>query len=240
MYKQYPPQHAPSPFLAQPQRNWFHTFSFPTCTDRPLDEKPLKNKDKEATLYKTEYCRNWTELGHCRYGKRCCYAHGSNELRAAPRHNRYKTQICRAYHVEGACPYGIRCTFIHDIEVASSPTAPTAPKAHRKHSSTLHTPAGQEKGLTDPSLGHAYTNINIWHSKLGLATQYPMLPMQRTRKDSFASASDDSTTSDDSLVTNTLFSYERNNSMYKEDCMQKNTYTTMRPFVINSYLTSAF
>ncbi|KAL0074516.1 hypothetical protein F4703DRAFT_1715448, partial [Phycomyces blakesleeanus] len=68
---------------------------------------------KEASLYKTEYCRNWTELGHCRYGKKCCYAHGSNELRAAPRHNRYKTQICRAYHVEGSCPYGIRCTFIH-------------------------------------------------------------------------------------------------------------------------------
>ncbi|KAI8145639.1 hypothetical protein BJV82DRAFT_491206, partial [Fennellomyces sp. T-0311] len=63
--------------------------------------------------YKTEYCRNWTELGQCRYGKKCRYAHGDAELRVVPRHSRYKTQICRAYHVDGACPYGVRCTFIH-------------------------------------------------------------------------------------------------------------------------------
>ncbi|KAI7883712.1 hypothetical protein K492DRAFT_107835, partial [Lichtheimia hyalospora FSU 10163] len=65
---------------------------------------------KQVLLYKTEYCRNWTELGYCRH---CRYAHGSTELRNAPRHSRYKTEICRAYHFEGACPYGIRCTYIH-------------------------------------------------------------------------------------------------------------------------------
>ncbi|KAI9498443.1 hypothetical protein BDB00DRAFT_755050, partial [Zychaea mexicana] len=68
---------------------------------------------KQSVLYKTEYCRNWTELGQCRYGKKCRYAHGDGELRTVPRHSRYKTQICRAYHVDGACPYGVRCTFIH-------------------------------------------------------------------------------------------------------------------------------
>ncbi|KAJ8663102.1 hypothetical protein O0I10_001279 [Lichtheimia ornata] len=79
---------------------------------------------KQVLLYKTEYCRNWTELGSptlinhldtSRYGKKCRYAHGSTELRNAPRHSRYKTEICRAYHFEGACPYGIRCTYIHDM-----------------------------------------------------------------------------------------------------------------------------
>ncbi|ORZ01451.1 hypothetical protein BCR43DRAFT_423842, partial [Syncephalastrum racemosum] len=64
-------------------------------------------------LYKTEYCRNWTELGQCRYGRKCRYAHGLGELRQVTRPTRYKTQICRAYHVEGTCPYGVRCTFIH-------------------------------------------------------------------------------------------------------------------------------
>ncbi|KAI9323249.1 hypothetical protein BX666DRAFT_1847120 [Dichotomocladium elegans] len=75
-----------------------------------------------TVLYKTEYCRNWAELGYCRYGKKCRYAHGLNELRAAPRHSRYKTSICHAYHVEGTCPYGIRCTYIHDL--TGSLTAP--------------------------------------------------------------------------------------------------------------------
>ncbi|ORX62593.1 hypothetical protein DM01DRAFT_1265778, partial [Hesseltinella vesiculosa] len=71
--------------------------------------------------YKTEYCRNWAEQGTCRqaghrirtYGKKCRYAHGDEELREVPKHNRYKTQICRAYHLEGTCAYGSRCTFIH-------------------------------------------------------------------------------------------------------------------------------
>ncbi|KAL0090643.1 hypothetical protein J3Q64DRAFT_1627106, partial [Phycomyces blakesleeanus] len=63
--------------------------------------------------YKTEVCRNWSEIGYCRYGKKCQYAHGNKEIRDIPRHNRYKTQLCRAYHEEGACPYGTRCTYIH-------------------------------------------------------------------------------------------------------------------------------
>ncbi|KAI8074012.1 hypothetical protein BC940DRAFT_231343, partial [Gongronella butleri] len=65
-------------------------------------------------LYKTELCRNWEELGACsRYGKKCRYAHGIEEMRVVPKHTRYKTQICRAYHIDGTCPYGSRCTFIH-------------------------------------------------------------------------------------------------------------------------------
>ncbi|ORZ22231.1 hypothetical protein BCR42DRAFT_319557, partial [Absidia repens] len=73
-------------------------------------------KTKQSQLYKTEYCRNWIELGECRYGKKCQYAHGEAELRKVTRHSRYKTQICRAYHTEGACLYGNRCTFIHDFD----------------------------------------------------------------------------------------------------------------------------
>ncbi|KAI8087185.1 WD40-repeat-containing domain protein [Thamnidium elegans] len=82
-----------------------------------LDYHPENLKHKEVVLYKTESCRNWTELGHCRYGKKCRYAHGANELRNVPRHTRYKTQICRAYHMDGSCPYGIRCTFVHDSDL---------------------------------------------------------------------------------------------------------------------------
>ncbi|KAI9489690.1 hypothetical protein BDB00DRAFT_737615, partial [Zychaea mexicana] len=63
--------------------------------------------------YKTEMCRNWAEMGHCRYGKKCRFAHGDRERRTVQRHARYKTEICRTYHMTGTCLYGVRCTFIH-------------------------------------------------------------------------------------------------------------------------------
>ncbi|KAG2181372.1 hypothetical protein INT43_008955 [Umbelopsis isabellina] len=78
-------------------------------------------KDKKSDLYKTEICRNWQEIGYCRYGKKCRYAHGQSELRAVKRHQRYKTEICRTYHETGTCPYGVRCTFIHNERSLANP-----------------------------------------------------------------------------------------------------------------------
>ncbi|KAH8552564.1 hypothetical protein BGW37DRAFT_290019 [Umbelopsis sp. PMI_123] len=84
-------------------------------------EHPKAPKDKKADLYKTEMCRNWQEIGYCRYGKKCRYAHGHTELRVVKRHQRYKTEVCRTYHQTGTCPYGVRCTFIHDEKSSANP-----------------------------------------------------------------------------------------------------------------------
>ncbi|KAH8551505.1 hypothetical protein BGW37DRAFT_493919 [Umbelopsis sp. PMI_123] len=83
------------------------------------NHKPTK--DKSVELYKTEWCRNWQELGVCRYDKKCRYAHSASELRKIERHPRYKTQICRTYHEKGTCPYGVRCTFIHEQQSMANP-----------------------------------------------------------------------------------------------------------------------
>ncbi|KAJ2956883.1 hypothetical protein NQZ79_g7316 [Umbelopsis isabellina] len=85
------------------------------------DENPKGLKDKKSDLYKTEICRNWQEIGYCRYGRKCRYAHGQSELRAVKRHQRYKTEICRTYHETGTCPYGVRCTFIHNEKSLANP-----------------------------------------------------------------------------------------------------------------------
>lgn len=69
--------------------------------------------DKKQQLYKTELCRNWQEQDHCRYGDKCQYAHGPEDLRQIERHPKYKTQVCRTYQKTGSCPYGKRCTFRH-------------------------------------------------------------------------------------------------------------------------------
>ncbi|KAG8448899.1 hypothetical protein GDO86_015829 [Hymenochirus boettgeri] len=75
-----------------------------------LSPKPLSSR------YKTELCRTFHEVGSCKYGSKCQFAHGSEELRGLNRHPKYKTELCRTYHTIGFCPYGSRCHFIHNAE----------------------------------------------------------------------------------------------------------------------------
>jgi len=66
-------------------------------------------------LYKTELCQSWIQTGNCRYGTKCQFAHGSDELRPVLRHPKYKTEICKTFSTTGHCPYGKRCRFVHQI-----------------------------------------------------------------------------------------------------------------------------
>ncbi|XP_018560886.1 protein TIS11 [Anoplophora glabripennis] len=78
-----------------------------------------------TSRYKTELCRPFEEFGVCKYGDKCQFAHGINELRSLARHPKYKTELCRTYHTVGFCPYGPRCHFVHNQdEVAIQKTAP--------------------------------------------------------------------------------------------------------------------
>lgn len=65
--------------------------------------------------YKTELCNRFRERGYCKYGKRCLYAHGPEELRPSSRvfDPKYKTQRCKHWWETGKCPYAKRCRFIH-------------------------------------------------------------------------------------------------------------------------------
>lgn len=42
--------------------------------------------NRKLGLYKTELCRSWEEKGTCRYGTKCQFAHGEDELRKVSRH----------------------------------------------------------------------------------------------------------------------------------------------------------
>lgn len=56
--------------------------SSPTSTNGP---GPSAN-NRKLGLYKTELCRSWEEKGSCRYGTKCQFAHGEEELRNVSRH----------------------------------------------------------------------------------------------------------------------------------------------------------
>ena len=73
----------------------------------------IEDQLNSQSLYKTELCRSFEETGVCRYGNKCQFAHGKDELRPVLRHPKYKTEICRTFQNTGTCPYGKRCRFIH-------------------------------------------------------------------------------------------------------------------------------
>ncbi|XP_071771269.1 mRNA decay activator protein ZFP36L1 isoform X1 [Centroberyx gerrardi] len=78
--------------------------------------KPLSPSPPISTRYKTELCRTYEESGACKYGAKCQFAHGLDELRGLSRHPKYKTEPCRTFHTIGFCPYGARCHFIHNAD----------------------------------------------------------------------------------------------------------------------------
>ena len=86
--------------------------------------------------YKTELCRSYAETGHCRYGMKCQFAHGPDELRPLARHPRYRTELCHSFHVNGFCPYGSRCNFIHSD--ATAPPSIAEASTSSRPPQTLH------------------------------------------------------------------------------------------------------
>lgn len=76
-----------------------------------------------STRYKTELCRTYEESGACKYGAKCQFAHGLDELRGLSRHPKYKTEPCRTFHTIGFCPYGARCHFIHNADEVNAAAA---------------------------------------------------------------------------------------------------------------------
>jgi hypothetical protein len=75
---------------------------------------PPRHLNKRTnTLYKTEMCRNWNEVGDCRYGRSCQFAHGQKELRVVARHGQWKTKTCMAW-LHGGCTYGSRCCYARE------------------------------------------------------------------------------------------------------------------------------
>ena len=71
-----------------------------------------------AQKYKTELCKNWIENNSCRYGKKCQFAHGKEELATfkaqANTEEKLRTKNCRTFYKEKQCNYGSRCMFRHE------------------------------------------------------------------------------------------------------------------------------
>lgn len=88
---------SPYPALQTPGLGVDHAVN-PVPSSPPLQNGggPSAN-NRKLGLYKTELCRSWEEKGSCRYGGKCQFAHGEDELRNVARHPKVSIQHnCRA------------------------------------------------------------------------------------------------------------------------------------------------
>lgn len=87
-----------------------------------------------ASNFKTRMCKNYEKNGYCKFGERCNFAHGRDELRRGERaqqrneqsesgrcspngsqdgSGKFKTRLCATYATKGQCPNGEKCTYAH-------------------------------------------------------------------------------------------------------------------------------
>lgn len=86
--------------------------------DKPKDKPKKKSKEKPAPphvayRFKTELCKNFQAGEVCVFGDRCCFAHGEEELRAAPEYfENEEAKSCQDFE-DGFCREGMDCPLSH-------------------------------------------------------------------------------------------------------------------------------
>ena len=108
------------------------------CTTK-IKLKPKKEVNKKLgnNLYKTEICQTFEEFGFCKYGNKCQYAHGYDELRIKPEvklPKAYKTVKCKNYWGKNSiCPYGDKCKFVHEVAIGFNDKVAKKKSKHNKY-----------------------------------------------------------------------------------------------------------
>ncbi|KAL9448167.1 hypothetical protein AB3S75_015607 [Citrus x aurantiifolia] len=91
---------------------------------------------------KTELCRSREEVGMCRFGTKCQFAHGKEELRSTlfpTTKNKSEAQICKSF-ITGSCIYGSKCRFIHQVMTDSALVLTIQMEDHSMKASVCESP----------------------------------------------------------------------------------------------------
>lgn len=152
-----------------------------------LDKKAaLQQVNLTGSRYKTELCRPFQESGTCKYGDRCQFAHGAEEIRTLVRHPKYKTELCRTFHSTGFCPYGPRCHFVHNPEEAREAAKPSKGRKDsnknesRKDQSPPLSPL-VDSGISSPSSSDVFVMNNA--TATVISSQDPIFVFPSTTAD---------------------------------------------------------
>uniref|UniRef100_A0A8C2Z1M8 mRNA decay activator protein ZFP36 n=1 Tax=Cyclopterus lumpus TaxID=8103 RepID=A0A8C2Z1M8_CYCLU len=105
-----------------------------------------------------------TSSRSCKYGTKCQFAHGEEELRGLFRHPKYKTEPCRTFYNFGYCPYGSRCHFIHEDKNSGSPLS-TNPRHQLRQSVSFGGFLGSSRCSPPPSFPSSFNDPNLGFSR---------------------------------------------------------------------------
>lgn len=72
----------------------------------------------------TEVCCSWKKTGRCRYGSKCQFAHGEEELKPVNRHPKYKTEVRNCF-VCAPLPHKMPVTYLSPSHVPILRFAPS-------------------------------------------------------------------------------------------------------------------
>ncbi|KAL6964317.1 hypothetical protein U1Q18_035373 [Sarracenia purpurea var. burkii] len=115
------------------------------------------------SFYKTEICRSWEDSSHCRYGSKCQFAHGKEEVRPSrfPNKNKTEPQTCKSYSSSGSCSYGAKCRFAHhQVTTTASPTEPAVTAEPAKTQTILPIKADNSNNSSRSRSGNSTTATN--------------------------------------------------------------------------------
>ena len=79
---------------------------------------PFRGEIKNFEIkYKTELCKYYENNVYCKYGDKCVYAHGKENLRSKITNTiTYRTKKFVKFYEQGYCPYRNRCQFAHQLK----------------------------------------------------------------------------------------------------------------------------
>ncbi|XP_020796097.2 mRNA decay activator protein ZFP36L1 [Boleophthalmus pectinirostris] len=126
-----------------------------------------------SSRYKTELCRSFTENGLCKYGSKCQFAHGMDELRDLNRHPKYKTLPCRTFHTIGFCPYGIRCHFVHNNEEERNQSITRSSSSPSSSSTGVPNQTPSTRSNRPPLIRHSFSFAGFPSAPQGLQSAHP-------------------------------------------------------------------
>ncbi|KAA8545575.1 hypothetical protein F0562_020359 [Nyssa sinensis] len=120
-------------------------------------------------LYRTEMCRPWEDSGSCRYGSKCQFAHGKEELRPSrfPNKNKSKAQTCKSFTSSESCTHGAKCLSVHhqvgtlikSEQASASPIEQAAAAATAATTQTV-SPFKSEQACSSCIISFASTNCS--------------------------------------------------------------------------------
>ncbi|KAJ7946682.1 Zinc finger protein like [Quillaja saponaria] len=98
---------------------------------RSTSDSSGSSSSSGRSMYKKDICRSWEEAGNCRYGSKCQFAHGKEELRPTrfPIKNKSElnshknAQLSKSYTSTGSCPYGPQSRFAQQLKAAAETEA---------------------------------------------------------------------------------------------------------------------